>query len=324
VFRVYSRNVVGLSIASSEVTVRASAIPSKPDAPTTAVSGDNVVITWVKPDNGGSTIASAKILIKEADGDFSEETITCNGADSVILAANSCTVPITTLMAEPFNQPWGSSIYVKVTMTNVVGESLESDEGNGALILTNSDAPVNLANNVAQTDATQIGLTWDESPTNGGAAVEDYRIVYDQGAGTDDYVPLATGVYTRNFIATGLTAGTTYKFKVQGRNTFGYSALSVETSILAAQVPDAPMNLFNQPLVTNSEQVGFEWSAGAFNGGSVVIDYRVSYDQGTGTWLVLDSAVTATNYIATGLSADVVYAFKVESRNLLGYSAESS
>lgn len=207
----------------------------------------------MQPDNGGSPITSAKILIKEADGDFSEETVSCNGADSSILAANTCSVPISTLMAAPYNQPWGSSIYVKVTMTNVVGESLESDEGNGAQILTNSDAPINLANNAAQTDATQIGLTWDDAANNGGAAVIDYRIVYDQGSGTNDYVPLATGVYTRNFLATDLTAGTTYKFKVQARNSFGYSDLSVEVSILAAQVPDAPVNLFNQPAVTNSE-----------------------------------------------------------------------
>ena len=39
---------------------------------------------------------------------------------------------------------------------------------------------------------------------------------------------------------TGLTTGLTYSFRVQARNSEGYSADSNIVSILAAQVPDAP------------------------------------------------------------------------------------
>lgn len=90
--------------------------------------------------------------------------------------------------------------------------------------MTIPDAPLNLANNAAQTDSDQIGLTWDDGAANGGSVIIDYRVTYDSGSG--NYVPLATGVYTKNFIATGLSAGTTYAFKIESRNQYGYSGYS--------------------------------------------------------------------------------------------------
>lgn len=49
-------------------------------------------------------------------------------------------------MEAPFNLPWGSSIYVIISSTNVYGESIYSSVGNGAVILTIPDAPVSFAN----------------------------------------------------------------------------------------------------------------------------------------------------------------------------------
>jgi hypothetical protein len=38
--------------------------------------------------------------------------------------------------------------------------SLDSNDGNGAIILTVPDAPINLANNQMVTTGSQIGLNW--------------------------------------------------------------------------------------------------------------------------------------------------------------------
>lgn len=46
----------------------------------------------------------------------------------------------------------------------------------------------------------------------------------------------------------------------------------------------------------------------------------MSYDQGSGNWIILDDAVTDTEYVTENLQADVVYTFRVESRNSVGYS----
>lgn len=66
------------------------------------------------------------------------------------------------------------------------------------------------------------------------------------------------------------------------------------------------------------------WSPGAFDGASPVIDYRISFDLGSGTWVPLATAVSSTSFTASGLIANTVYAFKVEARNLKGFSAYSS
>lgn len=82
-------------------------------------------------------------------------------------------------MAAPFNLPWGSSVYAKIVATNAYGNSLSSDFGNGAIILTNPDAPTTLQNNLSISRATQIGITWVEGAKNGGTPVIDYTITYD-------------------------------------------------------------------------------------------------------------------------------------------------
>ena len=61
-----------------------------------------------------------------------------------------------------------------------------------------------------------------------------------------------------------------------------------------------------------------------------MIDYRVSWDQGTGTgiFVVLATGITGlttVSYRTTAtLTANTFYSFKVESRNAVGYSTSFS
>lgn len=90
-------------------------------------------------------------------------------------------MPTSSLLAPPFNLPWGSSIYVTITATNLYGTSDVSNQGNGAVILTIPDAPLNLANNAGLTSAQQTGLTWSQGLSNGGTPVISYSLFFDQG-----------------------------------------------------------------------------------------------------------------------------------------------
>jgi len=75
--------------------------------------------------------------------------------------------------------------------------------------------------------------------STGGSPIADYRISYDQSTGF--YVTLATGVVSKSYQTTiTLTAGATYRFKVEARNSVGYSLKSTEYAILAAQPPNKP------------------------------------------------------------------------------------
>ena len=84
----------------------------------------------------------------------------------------------------PYNLEWGSSIFAKVYATNVKGDSVESIEGNGAIIIRVPDVPVNLANVPSITSGSTVGLTWEDGANNGGSEVIDYMIAiaYDDVA----------------------------------------------------------------------------------------------------------------------------------------------
>ncbi len=153
--------------------------PERPTAPTTTISGSNVVIDWQAPDENGSPIYSYIIQIRRADGtSFATDSTDCDGNKAAIVSQTQCTVPISTLRAASFQLPWGASIHAKITAINLYGLSEESPVGNGAYILTAPDRPVNLAEFYASRSATTLGLVWTAGAANGGAPVLDYRITY--------------------------------------------------------------------------------------------------------------------------------------------------
>ena len=153
-FKVYARNSVGLSLPAS-VSILAAQISDVPGAPTTQVSGQNVIVSWPAPLFDGATpLTSYTILIRHRDGvSYSTELTNCNGAMPAVLNFRTCSIPISVLRSDPFTIDWGSSIHAKVRATNIKGSSDYSADGNGAIILTVTDAPVNLANVVTITSA---------------------------------------------------------------------------------------------------------------------------------------------------------------------------
>jgi hypothetical protein len=49
-----------------------------------------------------------------------------------------------------------------------------------------------------------------------------------------------------------LIAGVTYKFKIAARNVVGVSVLSSELAVLAATIPNTPLDLTNDETVTTA------------------------------------------------------------------------
>ena len=88
-------------------------------------------------------------------------------------------MPIALLRDSLYQLEWGDHVWAKVVAYNLYGYSLESAAGNGALILTNPDSPINLAENVAARTSTTITFSWEDGIANGGSDVLDYRITYD-------------------------------------------------------------------------------------------------------------------------------------------------
>ena len=109
-----------------------------------------------------------------------------------------------------------------------------------------------------------------------------------------------------------LTPDTIYSFKVSARNSVGLSLQSVPVSIRAAEIPDAPINLANVPEVTSAYQIGLTWDEGVYNGGSPVLDYKLSFkDESGAVFSVYESNIEANTITVTGLTPGVTYQFLV-------------
>jgi titin len=220
-FKVEARNTYGYSDASASVTILCATIPDTPATPSSANSLDQVIFDWVAPDDNGLPITSYTVMIRQADNQYSEILEYCNGALAEVVAATECTVPLSTLTSPPFDLILNDSIDFVVRATNAYGDSEFSQVGGGALIQLVPDAPLNLQDKADETSATQITFTWEDGASDGGAAVLDYRIYYDQA--TDTWIELDSSitaqVYTTQIV---LTEGHTYSFKVQARNSVGY------------------------------------------------------------------------------------------------------
>jgi hypothetical protein len=71
----------------------------------------------------------------------------CDGTTIDAIATGSCAVPLTALIAPPFNLTYLDSVFAKVIATNFYGDSAESLSGNGALIFLVPDPPFQLEKN---------------------------------------------------------------------------------------------------------------------------------------------------------------------------------
>ena len=130
-FRVKSRSAFDFSYSySNQVSILAASNPAQPAAPTTQVSGLNVIIDWTPaPDDNGSPITSYKVFIRQSNLIYMEELANCNGSLADVMTATQCSVPISVLTASPYSILYGSNIFAQIVAVNFYGSSLSSESG---------------------------------------------------------------------------------------------------------------------------------------------------------------------------------------------------
>jgi len=234
-FWVQSRSVYeDLSAYSNSISILAAQEPAKPVPPVTTVEGpeehgSRVIFTWIAPDYMGSPITGYKLEIKQSDGTYSEELTQCDARRDPIPSALTCMVTKSALRTDPYNLQWGDDVWARVTAINLYGESLVSEPGNGAKLLTYPDPPINLIEDWSPKTQTTIGITWEDSAFDGGSAFTTYRVWYNQGHVVDTWVILASDLTVKTYSAINLSPAVTYKFKVEVRNIWDYSGYSLIT-----------------------------------------------------------------------------------------------
>jgi hypothetical protein len=226
-FRVESRNALGYSIYSAELPILAAQIPGTPSAPTTTNIGKSIRIDWSPPDDGGTSITSYTIHVRNVDGvEFNEDLVNCDGTDPQIIADRACLIPNKVLNQAPSNLLWGDEVYAILEVSNVYGTSPASAAGNGAILVNGPSIPLNFMEDRSLTTGYTIGLQWIEGTDNGGTPVLDYAVWGDQATGV--WIQLDQKVLSSPYTAINLVSGTLYKFKVVGRNAHDYGDFTQE------------------------------------------------------------------------------------------------
>ena len=67
-------------------------------------------------------------------------------------------------------------MFAKILAYNKYGDSIESEPGNGAIIITFADAPTDLAEVAMLRTHSSITFTWAQGLNNGGSPVIDFRV----------------------------------------------------------------------------------------------------------------------------------------------------
>jgi fibronectin type 3 domain-containing protein/predicted phosphodiesterase len=224
-YKVTAVNAVGESLQSSEANATPVAAATAPGAPTgLTATGSNVTValSWTAPaSNGGSPITSYKVY----------RGTSTNGESTTAIA----TVPSGTGYSDTAVTN-GIRYFYKVTAVNTVGESALSTEAS-ATPATTPGAPTGLT---ATAGSGQVSLSWSAPTSNGGSAITGYKLYRSTTSGTE--APLIALGNVTSYTNTGLTAGTTYYYKVSAVNVPGEGALSTE----ANATPTAAAPLLNE------------------------------------------------------------------------------
>ncbi len=164
----------------------------------------------------------------------------------------------------------------------------------------------------------QISLAWAAATDNVG--VTGYFVERCAGVGCSTFAQVASPT-TTSFVDTGLTAGTSYSYRVRATdaaaNLGPYSAVATATTQTAAdtQPPTAP----GTPTLTvnSSSQIALAWTAATDNVG--VTGYFVERCAGVScTTFAQIAAPTALSYTDSSVAASTTYSYRVRATDAAG------
>ena len=225
-----------------------------------------------------------------------------------VLAATATGVDVTGLTA-------GTLYYFRVAAVNGVTTGVYAAEVSATTMMS---APLNLTPGTVT--ETSVALSWTAySGTNTGFSVYYHTSTgFTPPSGTEFVPTPPLGANATEIVVTGLTAGTTYYFRVAAVNgaTTGVYAAEVDAMTTAAPAA-APSDL---TAMGGDAQVTLSWTAysGTNTGFSVYYHTSTGFDPSTtGTEFMPSPALnaSATGVVVTGLTAGTQYYFRVAAVN---------
>ncbi|WP_306534763.1 fibronectin type III domain-containing protein [Geobacter sp.] len=163
-----------------------------------------------------------------------------------------------------------------------------------------------------QADSGKMNVTWrNNSPGT------SFRVERTLGPAlpTSTWTPVTTAAPgTTGYLDTGLTAGTTYCYRV-----YAYSGSLTSRTIESCATTTLGAPTLNALTVDSTTQITLTWSQVAGNTG-----YKIERKIGAGAWADLTTkAADVTTHSDTGLAAGTTYTYRVSANSAAGYSLPS-
>ncbi len=289
-YRVLASNTGGNSAYSS--TSSATTRPNAPATPTglaaSAASQTQINVSW-----NASSGATSYILERSVNG---------SSGWGQVYSGSATSFQNTGLTA-------GTTYYYRVLASNTGGNSAYSSNASTTTLPNAPAAPTGL--NATAASQTQINLSWNAS-----SGATSY-ILEQSVNGSTGWGQVYSGPAT-SYSNTGLTANTTYYYRIKASNSGGTSAYTSNSS--TTTLPNAPATPTGLSATAASQtQINVGWSSvsGATN---YVLERS---PDGTNNWVQVYSG-SATSYQNTGLTMGTTYYYRVRASNTGGSSSYSS
>jgi titin len=167
--------------------------------------------------------------------------------------------------------------------------------------------------------STAVRLTWRAPSSNGGTAINRYRVQRARRV-TGPWRTIAKP-NVRRYRASGLRNGVRYYFRVAAHNTAGWSRATKVVSAVPRTVPTQPLSLTATP---GAGGVTLKWLAPSNNGGAPIDRYAVQWSTtGTSGWTT-HAQPTTTTYTTSVFSCCQKYYLRILAHNATGWSPASS
>jgi chitodextrinase len=222
-----------------------------------------------------------------------------------------------------------TSYSYRVRATDAAGHLSNFSNTSSATTPAGSDTtpptpPTGLA--AAASSSTQIGLTWIASTDNVG--VTGYRIERCTGSGCSSFVQIGTTTGATTFSNSGLTASTSYSYRVRATDAAGHLSNFSNTSSATTPAgsdttpPTPPTGL--AAAASSSTQIGLTWIASTDNVG--VTGYRIERCTGSGcsSFVQIGTTTGATTFSNSGLTASTSYSYRVRATDAAGHLSNFS
>ena len=304
-FTVTATNAMGTSAVSTASTAVTPA--TAPSAPTIGVAMAT-----------GSTTATVGFTAPVFDGGATITSYTATsspgGVTGILNQSGSGTIAVSGLTT-------GTDYTFTVTATNSAGTSVASAASNLATTFAVPDAPTITV--IAPSNALlSVAFT---AGADGGSALTNYEYSTDGGstfksrASSGTVSPIV--ITTVSSSAAVLVNGTSYDVQIRAVNAIGSGTTTFSTAVTPRTVPGSPTSVSG---IAGDAQVSLVWSVPVSDGGSVITDYVVEFNDG-GSWTMFaDGTSTSASATVTGLTNGQAYAFRVSAINIVGTGTVST